>query len=59
MSTRTNGTPLWKVRPIIEGVIRNDREQLFAGTEAEVIAHIAVLDLTTGVQYAAKEVEDD
>jgi hypothetical protein len=54
MSNRTNGKPLWLVRPIVDNVIRNDLTEHMPGTEAEVIDYIAALHRATGTQYAAK-----
>lgn len=56
MSTRTDGSPLWWVRPIIDGVIREDRGTVFAGTRAAMVGHISRLHRETGWQHAATEV---
>ena len=54
MSARTNGQPLWFVRPIIDGVIREDLGKLFAGTIDAMVEHIAGLHRETGLQHAAR-----
>jgi hypothetical protein len=57
MSARSNGQPLWLVRPIVDGVIREERGSVFAGTLAAMIEHIARLHRETGLQHAATEVQ--
>lgn len=56
MSTRTNGQPLWFVRPIIDGIIREDLGRLFTGTLDAVIEHATALHRETGLQQAVTEV---
>ena len=57
MSARTNGQPLWFVRPIIDGVIREARGSVFAGTLAAMVQHISRLHRETGLEHAATEVQ--
>lgn len=57
MSNRFNGKSLYKIRPIIDGVIRDDQEKLFAGTESEMFAYINYLDKRDKQQYAAKLIQ--
>jgi hypothetical protein len=54
MDARTNGQPLWFVRPIIDGVIREDLTTPFAGTLDAMVEHIADLHRETGLQHAAR-----
>ena len=54
MSARTNGQPLWFVRPIIDGVIREDLATLFVGTLAAMVDHTSRLHRETGLQHAAR-----
>lgn len=56
MSTRTDGSPLWWVRPIIDGFVREDRGKVFTGTRAAMVEHISQLHRETGLQHAATEV---
>lgn len=57
MSYRFNGKSIYKVRPIINGIIRDDQEKLFVGTESEMLAHINYLDKKDKQQYAAKLIQ--
>jgi hypothetical protein len=54
MSARTNGQPLWFVRPIIDGVIREDMGTPFVGTLAAMVDHTSRLHRETGLQHAAR-----
>jgi hypothetical protein len=53
MSNRTNGKPLWWVRPIVDGHADESAGRMFVGTEAEMVAHISRLHRETGTQHAA------
>ena len=55
MSNRTDGTPLWWVRPIVDCVIREDLGKPFTGTRAAMVEHISRLHRETGLQHAAVE----
>ena len=57
MSARSNGQPLWLVRPILDGVIREDLAQLAVGTLAAVMEQADALHIATGNQYAVKPAE--
>jgi len=54
MSARTNGQPLWLVRPIVDGVIREDLAEFTVGTLAAVMEQANALHAATGNQYAVK-----
>ena len=53
MSARSDGKPLWWVRPIINNVIHEAEGHIFTGTETEMVAHIGKMHRETGTQYAA------
>lgn len=53
MSNRSDGKPLWWVRPIINNVIHEAEGRIFTGTETEMVAHISKMHRETGTQYAA------
>ena len=59
MSTRTNGQPLWLIRPIIDNCIREDLAQFAVGTLADVVAQAYALHVATGNQHAVRWVEDE
>tara|TARA_R110000868_G_scaffold253358_1_gene509990 strand:- start:598 stop:777 length:180 start_codon:yes stop_codon:yes gene_type:complete len=59
MSTRTNGQPLWLIRPIIDNCIREDLAQLTVGTLDVVMARANTLHIETGHQHAVRRVEDE
>lgn len=46
-------TPIWWVRPIVDGHTDESAGRVFSGTEAEMIAHISKMHRETGTQYAA------
>lgn len=58
MSNRTDGKPLWWVRPLVDGVIREEDGKPFVGTRAAMVDHISRLHRETGVQHAATIVSD-
>ena len=57
MSARSNGHPLWLVRPIIDGVIREDLAVIAVGTLGAVMEQADTLHAATGNQYAVKPAE--
>lgn len=56
MSARTNGASLWWIRPIINGVIREDKGEPCAGSIVTAMKRANALHLQTGQQHAATEV---
>lgn len=56
MSARSNGLPLWKVRPIIDGVIQEDESKPVVGSIVEAMGYANALHLKTGVMHAVREV---
>jgi len=54
VSARTGGQPLWLVRPIVGGVIREDLAVIAVGTLAAVMDQADALHIATGNQYAVK-----
>jgi len=56
MSARSNGLPLWKVRPIIDGVIQEDKAESVVGSIVDAMTHANALHLKTGVMHAVREV---
>lgn len=52
MSNRANGQPLWLIRPVIDGGIREDLAQLAVGDLNTVMARANALHLETGNQHA-------
>ena len=56
MSARSNGLPLWKVRPIIDGVIQEDESKPVVGSFEAAMTHANALHLKTGVMHAVREV---
>jgi hypothetical protein len=52
VSARTGGQPLWLVRPILDGVIREDLAQFAVGTLDAVMEQANELHAATGNQYA-------
>lgn len=56
MSARANGSPLWWIRPIIDGVIQEDKGEPFTGTITAAMAHADALHLQTGLQHSVTEV---
>jgi len=57
VSARSNGQPLWLVRPILDGVIREDLAELAVGTLAAVMDQAGEMHAATGKQYAVKPAE--
>lgn len=57
MSARSNGQPLWLVRPILDGVIREDLAVIAVGTLAAVMEQADAMHAATGIQYAVKPAE--
>ena len=57
MSARTNGAPLWWIRPIIDGVIREDLGQPFAGTIDAAMERANALHLQTGLRHSVTDVQ--
>lgn len=55
MSVRANGSPIWRIRPIINGVIDESRAILFRGTLAKVDRETRRLHRETGIEHAARE----
>ena len=56
MSKRSNGKPLWWVRPMDGMEIREDEGHFFTGYTAEMVEHIGALHRETGRQHAATDV---
>lgn len=57
MSARTNGAPLWWIRPIIDGVIREDEGQPFVGTIDAAMERANKMHLETGLQHSVTDVQ--
>jgi hypothetical protein len=57
MSARSNGKPLWWVRPMNGMTIDEGKGHVFAGTDDEMEAHIRALHRETGKQHAATSVQ--
>ena len=57
MSTRTDGKPLWRVRPIDGMTIDESAGRVFVGNRAEMIEHIGRLHRESGKQHAATSEE--
>ncbi len=56
MSDRAGGSPLWLIRPVIDGVIDEARATLFAGTLEAAIIEANWREALTGLQHAVTEV---
>ncbi len=56
MSARAAGTPLWWIRPIIDGVIREDKGEPLAGTIDAAMERANALHLHTGLRHSVTEV---
>jgi hypothetical protein len=57
MSNRSNGKPLWWVRPMDGMEIDESAGHLFAGYVADMLDHISELHRETGRQHAATSAE--
>lgn len=56
MSARADGAPLWAIRPIVEGLIREDRSEFFVGTFEAAMKYATQLHESTGLQHAVAAV---
>lgn len=56
MSNRINGASLWWIRPIINGVIREDKGEPCVGSIVTAMKRANALHVKTGQQHAATEV---
>lgn len=52
MSARTNGQPIWRMRPVINDVIREDMATLVVGSLEAVMETANALHAATGIQHA-------
>lgn len=57
MSARVNGASLWWIRPIINGVIREDKGEPCAGSIVTAMERANALHVKTGQQHTATEVK--
>lgn len=57
MSNRINGACLWWIRPIIDGVIREDKGEPCAGSIVAAMKRANALHTKTGQQHAVASVK--